>query len=78
MPVSYSPDLRERIIYTYLQGETMRSVAETLKVSLGFVHKVVNLHQRYGQVTDPHATPHRGCHILTAVDKDYIHSLIKA
>ena len=76
--VSYSLNLRERIVYTYLQGETMRSVAETFKVSLGFVHNVISLHQRYGQVTDPYAVPRCGCNILTTADEDYIRSLIKA
>ena len=45
MVSTYSLDLKERIVHSYLQGETMRSVAETFKVSLGFVHHVVNLHR---------------------------------
>ena len=76
---AYSLDLKERILRSYLQGEeTMRTVAETFNVSLGFVHHVVDLHRRYGQVTDPYATPRRGRRILTAADEDYIRTLTRA
>ena len=78
MVSTYSLDLKERVVYSYLQGETMRTVAETFKVSLGFVHRVVDLYRRYGQVTDPDVTPHRGRCILTAADEEYICSLIRA
>lgn len=74
---TYSLDLRERIVYSYLQGETMRTVAETFKVSLGFVHHVVDLYMRYEQVADPYSTPRRGRRILTTADEDYIRALIK-
>ena len=75
---TYSLDLKERVVYSYLQGETMRIVAETFKVSLGFVHHVVDLYRRYGQVTDPYATPRHGHCIITAADENFIHSLVKA
>ena len=35
-------DLNERIVHPYHQGETMRMVAETFEVTLGFVHCVVD------------------------------------
>lgn len=75
---AYSLDLKERIVHSYLQGETMRTVAETFEVSLGFVHRVVNLYRRNGEVTDREATPRRGRRILTATDEDCIRSLIRA
>ena len=78
MVSSYSLDLKERIVHSYLQGEMMRTVAETFKVSLGFVHRIVDLYRRYGIVTDPYATPRRGRRILTTVDEDHIRSLIRA
>ena len=74
---AYSLDLIERIVHSYLKGETMRSVAETFEVSLGLVHNVVNLHQMHGQVADPFAPPHCGHRILTTVDENYIRSLVK-
>ena len=77
MVSAYSLDLKERIVYSYLQGETMRMVAETFKVSVGFVHRVVDLYRRYGQVTNPDVTPCRGRHILTTADEDYIRSLVR-
>ena len=75
---TYSLDLKERVVHSYLQGDTMRTVADTFKVSLGFVHHVVDLYRRYGQVTDPDATPRRGHRILTTTDEEYILSLLKA
>ena len=78
MVSAYSLDLKERIVHFYLQGETMRTVAETFRVSLGFVHHVVDLYRRYGQVTDPYAMPRRGRRILTAADEDHIRSLVRA
>ena len=75
---TYSLDLKERVIHSYLQGETMGTVAETSRVSLGFVHHVVDLYQRYGQITDPYATPRHGRHIVTTADEGYICALIRA
>ena len=56
----------------------MRSVAETLNVSLGFVHHIVDLYRTYGQVTDPTAMPRRGRRIVTTADEDFIRSLVRA
>ena len=56
----------------------MRSVAETLNVSLGFVHHIVDLYRTYGQVTDPTAMPRRGRRIVTTADEDFIRSLMRA
>ena len=58
-------------------GGDIRSVAEIFNVSLGFVHNVVNLYQRFGQVTNLHATHCCGHRIITAADKDFIHSLTR-
>ena len=62
---AYSLDLKERIARSFSQGGTMRSVAESFDVSLNLVHRVVNLYERYGQVTDPDATPCRGRRTIT-------------
>ena len=78
MVSAHSHDLREQVVYSYLQGETMRAVTETFKVFLGFIHNITDLYQRYRQVVDPYSTPCCGHHILTAADEDYIHSLTKA
>jgi len=78
MVSAYSRDLKERIVYSYFQGETMRTVTETFKVSLGFVHRVVDLYRRYGQVTDLDATPRRGHRTLTTTDEECILSLTRA
>jgi len=77
MVSAYSLDLKERVVYSYLQGETMRTVAEIYQVSLGFVHRVVDLYRGCGQVVDPYAAPRRGHRILAAEDEDYIRSLIR-
>ena len=74
---AYSLDLKERVVRSYLQGETMRSVADTFNVSLGFVHRVVNLHRTFGEVTDPYAIPRRGRRIVTATDEGFIRSLTR-
>jgi len=43
--------------------------------SLGFASHVVDLYQRCGQVTDPHATPYRERRvILTTAEEDYVRS----
>ena len=55
----------------------MRAVADTFNVSVGFVHHIVDLHRKHGQVTDPYAEPRRGHRILTAEDEDYIRALIE-
>ena len=78
MVAAYSPDLRERVVQHYLQGETMRTVADIFNVSVGFVHNVVDLYRMYGQTTDPYAQPRRRCRILTIADQDYICTLIEA
>lgn len=78
MVAAYSPDLRGRIVQYYHQGETMRTVADTFNVSVGFVHHVVDLHRKYGQITDPYAQPRRGHRILTLADEDYIRTLVEA
>ena len=77
MVAAYSSDLRERIVRYYYQGETMREVANTFNISLGFVHHVVDLHRKYGQVTDPYTWSQRGHRILTFADEDYIRTLIE-
>ncbi|KAF9779668.1 Homeodomain-like protein, partial [Thelephora terrestris] len=77
MVAAHSSDLRERIVRCYHQGETMRAVADTFNVSVGFVHHIVDLHRKHGQVTDPYAEPRRGHRILTAEDEDYIRALIE-
>ena len=56
----------------------MRTVADIFNVSVGFVHHVVDLHRKYGQITDPYAQPRHGHRILTIADEDYIHALIEA
>ena len=56
----------------------MREVADVFNVSAGFVHHVVDLHRKYGQVTDPYAQPRRGHRVLTFADEDYIRALIEA
>ena len=56
----------------------MRTVADIFNVSVGLVHRVVNLHGRYGQVTDPYAQPRCRHRILTFADEDYIRTLIEA
>lgn len=78
MIAAYSSDLRERIVRFYHEGQTMREVAETFNVSVGIVHHFVDLHRKYGQVTDQYAQPRRGRKILTCADEDYIHALIEA
>lgn len=54
----------------------MRSIAKIFNISVGFVHHVVDLHRKYGQVTDPYTQPWTGHRILTYADEDYIHTLI--
>ena len=76
MVTTYSSDLKERIIWCYYQGETMRSIAKIFNVSVGFVHHVVDLHRKYGQVMDPYTQPWTGHQILTSADENYIHTLI--
>ena len=56
----------------------MREVADIFNVSPTFVHCVVDLHRKHGQVTDPYAQPRRGHRVLTLADEDYIRSLIEA
>ncbi|KAF9647549.1 hypothetical protein BDM02DRAFT_3116894, partial [Thelephora ganbajun] len=69
---AYPLDLKERVVRSYLQREMMRMVAETFRVSLSFMHRIVDLYWRYGQ------TGHRPRrHILTAADKDYIRSIVR-
>ena len=55
----------------------MREVADVFKVSVGFVHHVVDLHRKYGQVTDPHVQPRRGRRILTFEHENYIRALVE-
>ena len=75
---AYSLDLKEKVARSYFRGEMMRSVAETFDISLGLVHHIVNLYERYGQATDPHATPRCGRRIITAADEDFIRDLVRA
>ncbi|KAF9789883.1 hypothetical protein BJ322DRAFT_563958 [Thelephora terrestris] len=50
MVAAYSCGLRERTVRCYHQGETMRTVADTFNVSVGFVHHIVDFYRNYGQV----------------------------
>ena len=55
----------------------MREVANTFNISLCFVHHVIDLHRKYGQVTDPYIRSQCGHRILTFADEDYIRTLIE-
>jgi transposase len=75
---AYSHDLKERILHFHLRGETMRSTAEAFNVSLGFVHRILNFHQRFGQIENPYTAPRHGRRIITTADEDFIRSLTRA
>lgn len=38
----------------------MRAIADIFNVSVSFVHYVIDLHRKYGQITDPYAQPWQG------------------
>lgn len=77
--MTFSDDLRVRVVNLYSQGgTTMREVAETLNVSLGFVHNVVACHQQFGQVTNPHTPgPHGRPWVLNTVNMLFLQEVIK-
>ena len=78
MVATYSTNLRRRVDQNYCEGETMRAVANTFNVSVGFVHHVVDLDRRYGLVMDPYVQPRRGHRAQTFANEDYIQTLIEA
>lgn len=77
--MTFSEDLRARVVTLYSQGDiTMREVAETFNVSLGFVHSVVTLHRQFGQVTNPDTPGPRGRQrVLDAIDVLFIQEMIE-
>jgi putative transposase len=51
MPVSYSKDLRERVIMAYVAKEgSQRQLAQRFKVSLSFVRKLLHQYRTNGQI----------------------------
>jgi transposase len=51
MPVSYSKDLRERVIMAYLAEEgSQRQLAQRFKVSLSFVRNLLRQYRTNGQI----------------------------
>lgn len=78
--MTFSEDLKVRVANVYSQGDmTMREVAETFDVSLGFVHNVVTCRRQFGQVTNPHTLDTRGRQRkLNTIDLLFIREVIKA
>ncbi|MFN6495072.1 helix-turn-helix domain-containing protein [Nostoc sp. DedQUE03] len=51
MPVSYSKDLRERVIMAYLAEEgSQRQLEQRFKVSLSFVRNLLRQYRTNGQI----------------------------
>ncbi|KAF9778349.1 hypothetical protein BJ322DRAFT_982616, partial [Thelephora terrestris] len=77
---TFSEDLKARVANLYSQGDmTMREVAETFNVSLGFVHNIVTYHGQFGQVTNPHTSGSHGRQrTLDTIDMIFIREVIKA
>ena len=56
----------------------MCEVAETLNISLGFIHNVVSCHQWFGQVTNPYTPgPHGQPRVLNTINSLFLQEVIK-
>ncbi|KAJ7933533.1 hypothetical protein B0H13DRAFT_1523075, partial [Mycena leptocephala] len=78
-PSEISSDLKERIVKWYLQdGQTMEEIRDLAGVSLGLVHKTIELHRKYGQVTDPFSKRTGRPPTLNAADLRYLEAILEA
>ena len=77
--MAFSEDLKIGVVSLYSQGDmTMREVAQTFDISLGFVHNVVACHRQFGQVTNPHIPGPRGRRgVLDAIDMLFIRGVVE-
>lgn len=74
----YSMDLRERAVARVLAGESVRSVAASLRVAISCVVKWSGRYRHTGSVAPSPIGGFRGEPALSRTDQDYIRGRIKS
>ncbi|RIB02918.1 hypothetical protein C2G38_2226504 [Gigaspora rosea] len=53
MPLAYSNDLKERIVFLHFDGYDRKTIAELLYISKQLVNKVLRIYYKWGCVEHP-------------------------
>lgn len=78
MTPALSIDIKQRIVQLRQEGLTLREIAGHLKVSVGTVHKILDIHREYGEYTDPSKKRTGRPQILDDNDERYLGSLLES
>jgi transposase len=70
--------MKQRIVQLRQEGLTLREIADHLKVSVGAAHKTLNIHEEYGEYTDPSKKRTGRPQILDDDDECYLKSLLES
>ena len=78
MTPALSIDIKKRIVQLREEKMVLREIADCLKVSLGVVHKTLEVHNEYGEYADPSKKQTGRPQILDDEDEWYLKSLLKS
>ena len=78
MTPALSIDIKRRIVQLRQEGLTLRDIAGRLKVSIGVVHKTLEIYEEYGEYADPSKKRTGRPQILDDDDKWYLKSLLES
>ena len=78
MTPALSIDMKRRIVQLRQEDLTLQEIAGRLMVSVGVVHKTLNIYEEYGEYTDPSKKRTGRPQILDDNDERYLKSLLES